>query len=78
MKSEQDWIRAGELVFDSPNAFSGLDALYEVQNPAFYDAVHPEVNRDGTLPYLWYVIREKDESKSGATGVAHFQGINSA
>jgi hypothetical protein len=68
LNSEEDWVRAGELVFDTPNAFSGVDDFYEVRNPAFFQAVQAKLGPDGTLPYLVYVVREKGKIEVGRNG----------
>ena len=68
LHSDKDWIRAGEVVFDAPNAFSDVDAFYEVRNPAFYAAVNPPVTVDGVLPYLSYVVREPGHVEVGRNG----------
>jgi hypothetical protein len=68
LHSEADWIRAGEVVFDTPNAFSELDDFYEVRNPDFYKAVNPKVTRDGVLPYLAYVVRAPGHVEVGRNG----------
>ena len=62
LKSESDWIRAGEDVFDAPITFGSIGGprsdLY-MRDPAWFDFVRPAVAKDGTLPFYRYVIRAK-------------------
>lgn len=73
--SEADWIKAGEIVFDSPlfhgGLFSGLprDTLY-VRDPDFYDKTKVPVAADGTVPFYRYIVRKKGEVRIGILGCA--------
>lgn len=68
LKTEDDWIRAGEIVFDSPLAYGSVlltperlaeaEDLY-VRDKVFYDAVRPPIAADGSVPAYRYVIRKK-------------------
>jgi len=58
LKTESDWIRAGELVFDAPIRFAPLSDR-TIRNSELYKAVHIPVSRDGTVPFLRYVVRKK-------------------
>jgi Di-haem oxidoreductase, putative peroxidase len=63
LKTEADWMRAGEMVFDTPIYYTthrvvGLD---DVRNPSWYEKTGAPIAKDGTLPYVRYVIRKKGE-----------------
>jgi hypothetical protein len=61
LRTEADWIKAGEIVFDSP-LFSGglfggfpLQDLY-VRETEFYGKTGTPVARDGTVPFFRYMV----------------------
>ncbi|MGH7449901.1 MAG: hypothetical protein ACRENG_01000 [bacterium] len=69
LKTKEDWIRAGELVFDAPIVYGSLfipasDSLY-VRDPAWYRITGTPVTKDGTIPFYRYVIREKGKIEIG-------------
>ncbi len=60
LKTKADWIRAGEEVFHSANAFTPTTFPFtEVRNPEWWKATEAKLAKDGTLPYYRYVIRKK-------------------
>jgi hypothetical protein len=61
LKTEADWIRAGEMVFDTPIYYTThrVVALEDVRNPSWYEKTGAPIAKDGTLPYVRYVIRKK-------------------
>src|SRR4051812_44737131 len=60
LQTRQDWIRAGEMVFDSSTLFYNLDVtLDEVRSPEWYRTVGVPVNAGGVMPFERYVIRKK-------------------
>lgn len=67
--SRQDWIRAGEIVFNAPISygpvFFGAD---DVRDPAFFKASGMPVARDGTVPFARWVIRRKGQVELGTMG----------
>jgi len=73
--SEADWIKAGEIVFDSPLFSGGLfagfpqDSLY-VRQPEFYQKTGTPTAADGTVPFYRYVIRQKGQIRIGILGCA--------
>ena len=75
LATEADWIKAGEIVFDSPIGEGGLSfikpggTLY-VRNPDFYDKTKMPVAADGTVPFYRYVVRKKGEVAIGILGCA--------
>lgn len=82
LKTREDWIRAGEVVFDAPisygslmltaDSLTGAESLY-VRDKAFYTAVQPPLTRDGVLPVYRYVIRKKGRIDIGmlSCGMCH-------
>jgi len=68
LKTKEDWIRAGETVFDAPLGYGSLfltkerladvEDLY-VRTPKFLSDVQPPVSADGILPFFRYVVRKK-------------------
>lgn len=72
LKTEADWIQAGELVFDAPIAFTPLTASAP-NDPAFYRIAGTRLAQDGTYPYQRYVVRKKGTIDVGlnACGLCH-------
>ena len=64
LKTDADWIRAGEVVFDAPITFDPVDAA-EVRNPRFYEQTRIPVAKDGTVPFYRYVVRKKGQVEVG-------------
>jgi len=67
LKTQADWIKAGEIVFDAPSAYGGLvsqgrSGLY-VREPQFLANTGAPIARDGTLPFFRYVVQKKGEVK---------------
>jgi hypothetical protein len=70
LKTDADWIRAGELVFDSPISFGDIAQIADVGNPEWYERVGVPATQDGTLPWFRYVIREKGKVELGTISCA--------
>src|SRR5437867_2366123 len=71
LRTEQDWIRAGEIVFDAPIEFVSSGMLVsEVRDRAWYDNNHVPVTRDGIFPNMQYVVREKGKVEVGILSCA--------
>jgi hypothetical protein len=78
LKTEADWIKAGELAFDAPIAYdadpnAGIVLLSDVRNPAWYQQVGVRLTNDGVMPYARYVIRKKGTVEVGdlSCGMCH-------
>ena len=69
LKTEADWIKAGELVFDAPGGYDS-DLNLEVRNPAWYEKVRAPLTKDGVMPYRRYVIRKKGTVEVGSFSCA--------
>ena len=73
LRTEQDWIRAGEMVFSAASPYSedqGLYALPDVRNEAWYRNSSMPLTPDGVLPFLHYVIRQKGKVELGSFSCA--------
>ena len=58
LRTMQEWIAAGELVFESPNVVVSLaDTPY--RDPDWYREAKIPVTREGIMPYARYLIRQK-------------------
>src|SRR5258708_7811431 len=49
LKTQDDWIRAGEVVFDAPVEY-GFVSVADARNPGWYERVRVPVTRDGMVP----------------------------
>jgi hypothetical protein len=67
LKTKEDWIKAGELVFDAPIGFGTplFITLEDVRDPQWYKKLNLPVTKDGILPFTHYVIREKGKVELG-------------
>ncbi|HZS04713.1 MAG TPA: di-heme oxidoredictase family protein [Blastocatellia bacterium] len=71
LKTEQDWIKAGEMVFDAPVEFVSSGLLFSgVRDTAWSEKNHVPVTRDGVFPFMRYVIREKGKIELGILSCA--------
>ena len=71
LKTKEDWIKAGELVFDAPIEFESSGTLYSgVRDAGWYAQNRVPVGKDGILPFLRYVIREKGKVELGILSCA--------
>lgn len=65
LKTKEDWIKAGELVFNAPIFFNGLNQPSDVRDPAWYERSKMPVSADGIMPYNVYSIRAKGTIEIG-------------
>jgi hypothetical protein len=77
LKTEAEWIRAGELVFDVPIVHGGIGGskstdLY-IREARYLEDTGAPVAGDGTLPSFRYVVKKKGEVQLGvlACGMCH-------
>jgi hypothetical protein len=69
LKTREDWIRAGELVFNAPTSFGPVFfSAANVRDPSFYKAAGMPVAKDGTVPFARWIIRRKGEVELGSMG----------
>nr|ART35745.1 B73 [uncultured bacterium] len=75
LKTQRDWIKAGELVFDAPIATGKLGAttatsdLY-LRDPKWFETTKAPLAPDGTLPFYRYVISKKGDIQIGILACA--------
>jgi hypothetical protein len=77
LKTAEDWIRAGETVFDAPIFYGHIfrvpsSDLY-LRSPDWYRFTGAPLLKDGSLPFYRYVIREKGKVEIGVNscGMCH-------
>jgi hypothetical protein len=60
LRTRDDWIKAGEAVFESTNEFLAVGHPFvDVRNEKWYEYTGVPVTKDGVLPYYRYVVRTK-------------------
>ena len=71
LRTEQDWIKAGQIVFDAPIEFVSSGMLFsEVRDPAWYQKNRVPIMKDGIFPNMQYVVREKGKVEVGILSCA--------
>ena len=70
LRTESDWRKAGELVFDSPLFYDQVVSLDEAQDPEWYKKVNPPLTRDGVITLAFYVVRKRGQVEVGSFGCA--------
>jgi hypothetical protein len=74
LKTEADWIKAGEIVFSAPiftlAGDDGVVALADIQSTDWYQKGGVPLAKDGVLPFVHYVIREKGKIELGSFSCA--------
>ena len=69
LKTQQDWINAGELVFNAPVSFGPVFfSASDLRDPAFFEAGGMPVAMVGTIPFARWVIRQKGKVELGSMG----------
>jgi hypothetical protein len=68
LKTQADWMRAGEIVFDAPLGYVPLPSSNEQQ--AWFQYVRPPETNNGTLPFFRLVIRKKGQVEIGPDACA--------
>src|SRR4030095_6869351 len=73
LKTESDWIAAGEIVFDSPLYYDVLVKASDVRDPGWYERTGTRAAKNGWVPWARYVIREKGKVELGTVscGMCH-------
>jgi hypothetical protein len=79
LRTELDWIKAGEMVFDAPITYdtdswgSSVVKVEDVRDPAWYQATGTPAGTDGTVPFARYVVRKKGVVELGqqSCGMCH-------
>lgn len=71
LKTERDWVAAGEIVFDAPIEFVSEGTLFSaVRDPAWYEKNKVPITKDGVFPHMRYVVREKGKVELGILSCA--------
>jgi hypothetical protein len=78
LKTQEDWIRAGEIVFDAPISYGHIFRLAVTSDlylrlPDWYSSTGALLAKDGSLPFYRYVVREKGKVEIGVNscGMCH-------
>ena len=71
LRTEVDWIRAGELVFKAPASFIAVTDASEADRHAYFRAAQIHFTREGITPYFQYVVRKKGVLELGTLSCAH-------
>jgi hypothetical protein len=69
LRTREDWIRAGEIVFDAPIAYDAFE-VEVLRNPAVYQSSGMPVAKDGLMPFQRYSIRKKGQVEVGDASCA--------
>ncbi len=60
LRTKEDWIKAGEAIFESPKDFNPYDDPFtDVRNPKWYEYTGMPLDKNGMVPFYRYVIRKK-------------------
>jgi hypothetical protein len=70
LKTEADWIAAGDIAFTQRVTRYNFTSLAEIQNPAWWQHVSPPLRKDGSIAGLIYIIREKGKIEVGSRSCA--------
>jgi len=66
LRTEQAWTDAGRVVFSAPIEFESSGQLYSgVRDMHWYERNHVPVARDGVLPFMQYIVRQKGKVELG-------------
>jgi hypothetical protein len=71
LKTESDWIKAGEIVFDSAVVYDGITTAAKCKSAGLVRQDRPLLTRDGIMPFYRYVIREKGKLELGRLACAN-------
>ncbi|HQR39132.1 MAG TPA: hypothetical protein PLF26_12110 [Blastocatellia bacterium] len=71
LKTDEDWVRAGAIVFAAPIEYEYGESLNAVvRTREWYRRNKIRLAADGTVPYLRYVVREKGKVEIGILACA--------
>ncbi len=76
LKTREDWISAGKLVFSEPTVFdygngSAVFPLVYVRTPEYFSTLHIPLTSEGVFPFADYVVRNKGRVDLGAMSCAN-------
>lgn len=77
LRSQDDWVRAGRLVFDTPLVYDVPMDPRAVRDPQWYEITGTPLLEDGVMPFARYVIREKGVVEVGgfSCGMCHSRAM---
>lgn len=62
LKTEADWIKAGEIAFDAAVVYDGITTAADVREPDWYSKTRALLTREGVMPFYRYVIRSSGQN----------------
>lgn len=65
LKTEEDWIKAGALVFEAPFFYNALNSISDLKDPKWYEKSRMPIAKDGTMPFNVYVVRQPGKIEVG-------------
>ena len=65
LKTEADWIKAGEIVFDAPIRYDTTVSVSEARDPVWWTKTGAGTANDGTLSGFRYTVRSKGQVEVG-------------
>ena len=69
LKTRQDWIEAGSLVFNAPVSYAPVFfSAKDLRDPGFFERLGMPIAKDGTIPFARWVIRRKGQVELGSMG----------
>jgi hypothetical protein len=69
LKTEAEWVAAGEIVFNAATSFQPLFfTARDLRDPAFFKTSGTPVAKDGTIPFARWVVRRKGVVELGSMG----------
>jgi hypothetical protein len=71
LHTPQEWVSAGEIVFNAPTTFHPLFfTAQDLNDPDFFKKTGMPVAKDGTIPFARWVVRRKGVVELGSMGCA--------
>jgi hypothetical protein len=73
LRTDADWVRAGEIVFDAPVGTAANARSGDVRSESWLTQTRAPVAVDGTLPWFQYVVRRRGtvEVQGGSCAFCH-------
>jgi hypothetical protein len=65
LRTESDWIKAGEIVFDADTEYDRTTNIAQTRDPDWYSKIGTPVAGDGTVPFFRYVVRKRGTVEVG-------------
>ncbi len=75
LKTDEDWIKAGEIIYDMPEVYEPIDSVYLASLPELEKQWRSFIptTKEGVIPFLSVVVREKGRIELGSRtcGMCH-------